>query len=164
MPTNCLQNPLVLFVRFFGFVVPFCRERKYSARCSKFFWPNLFLPPLGSWTSAPLGHGCPHRNACFFQDFEGLTKRLGCCFVPDFGPWTKGFCRQRHQNANVAKAKTQPSSLTLQWFLHLLTGGRNEAGVIAGHPLLPPDLGFGIWSIDFAPLLQGLNGQPAAVT
>ena len=25
---------------------------------------------IGSWMSAPWGHGCPHRNASVFQDFE----------------------------------------------------------------------------------------------
>ena len=36
--------------------------------------PKVFLTevcgnPLGSWTSAPSGHGCPRPNACFFQGF-----------------------------------------------------------------------------------------------
>ena len=26
---------------------------------------SFFFTPLGSWTSAPSGHGRPHRNACF---------------------------------------------------------------------------------------------------
>ena len=36
---------------------------EYSAR--SFSDRSFFWTPLGSWTSAPSGHGHPHRNACF---------------------------------------------------------------------------------------------------
>ena len=32
---------------------------------------------LGSWTSAPSGHGCPLRNACFSRISTALTEVLG---------------------------------------------------------------------------------------
>ena len=37
------------------------------------FWKSS----LGSWTSAPSGHGCPHPNACFSSDFEGPERSFG---------------------------------------------------------------------------------------
>ena len=37
----------------------------------KVFLTEVFGNLLGSWTSAPSGHGCPRRNTCFFfQDFD----------------------------------------------------------------------------------------------
>ena len=86
---------LCLFV-FFG--------NENSARS---FSDRSFLNPLGSWTSAPSGHGCPHRNACFSRISRAWPKflppdvrrdirvdvrrtsgpktySLGCFFVPDF--------------------------------------------------------------------------------
>ena len=48
----------------------------------RFFQPKVFLTevfgnPLGSWTSAPSGHGCPRRNACFSRIWTALTEVLG---------------------------------------------------------------------------------------
>ena len=37
----------------------------------EFFLTEVFKTPMASWTSAPLGHGCPRRNACFFSGFRG---------------------------------------------------------------------------------------------
>ena len=32
---------------------------------------------MGSWTSAPSGHGCPRPNACFSRTLRALTEVLG---------------------------------------------------------------------------------------
>ena len=53
--------------------VPSCRERNFSP---KFFW---FWSPLGTWTSAPSGHGCPHRHACF----SGISRAWPKLLPPD---------------------------------------------------------------------------------
>ena len=37
---------------------------------------SFFFTPLGSWTSAPSGHGCPHRNACFSRISRAWPKFL----------------------------------------------------------------------------------------
>ena len=51
-----------------------CRERKFSP---KFFWPNFFWTPLGSWTSAPSGHGRPWpQDACFSRISRAWPKFL----------------------------------------------------------------------------------------
>ena len=45
------------------------------------FQPKVFLTEvfgnLGSWTSAPLGHGCPRPTACFSSILRALTEVLG---------------------------------------------------------------------------------------
>ena len=46
--------------------------------CLEVFLTEAFGNPLGSWTSAPSGHGCPRRNACFFSRIlTALTEVLG---------------------------------------------------------------------------------------
>ena len=91
------------------------REQKFS---SKFFWPKFFEPPLGSWTSAPSGHGGPHRNACFSRT-EGLTK----VFAPGRPP---GFPRGRPPDIRpktyslgcffVSLRSCRSSSVNFFWF------------------------------------------------
>ena len=53
----------------------------------KVFLTDVFGNPLGSWTSVPSGHGCPHRNACFSglwppwpKFWSGISARMtpGC--------------------------------------------------------------------------------------
>ena len=41
------------------------------------FSDRSFWSPLGSWTSAPSGHGCPRPNACFSRVLSALTEVLG---------------------------------------------------------------------------------------
>ena len=38
---------------------------------------KVFGNPLGSWTSAPSGHGYPRPNACFSRILSTLTEVLG---------------------------------------------------------------------------------------
>ena len=40
----------------------------------KVFLTGVFGNLLGSWTSAPSGHGCPHRNACLSRILTALTE------------------------------------------------------------------------------------------
>ena len=35
---------------------------------------SCFVPPWGHGHPRLRVMGCPHQNACFFQDFEGLTE------------------------------------------------------------------------------------------
>ena len=39
----------------------------------EFFWLKFQETPLGSWMSAPLGHGCPDSTPCFFKVSTALT-------------------------------------------------------------------------------------------
>ena len=59
----------------------FSRCRFYQGRTKiqpkVFSDTEVFEYPLGSWTSAPSGHGCPRPNACFLQDFEGPDRSFG---------------------------------------------------------------------------------------
>ena len=63
------------------FFVRLCRAsplyigNENSAR--SFFWTEVFGSPLGSWTSAPSGHGCPGPSACFSSIWGALTEVLG---------------------------------------------------------------------------------------
>ena len=43
----------------------------------KVFLAQVFGNPLGAWTSAPSGHGCPRQNACFSRILTALTEVLG---------------------------------------------------------------------------------------
>ena len=43
----------------------------------KVFLTEVFGNPLGSWTSAPSGHGSPRSNAVFFQDFGRRDRNFG---------------------------------------------------------------------------------------
>ena len=43
----------------------------------KAFVTEVFENPLGSWTSAPSGHGRPRRNTYFSRILRGLTEVLG---------------------------------------------------------------------------------------
>ena len=47
---------------------------EYSAEV---FLTEAFGNPLGSWTSAPSGHGYPRPNACFSRILSALTEVLG---------------------------------------------------------------------------------------
>ena len=48
------------------FLSPDLADRSFSAR-------SFFARPLGLWTSARSGHGCPHPNACFSR-FRGPAR------------------------------------------------------------------------------------------
>ena len=50
------------------------RERKIQP---KVFLTEVFGNPLGSWTSAPSGHGCPRQNACFPRVSRALDRSFG---------------------------------------------------------------------------------------
>ena len=43
----------------------------------KVFLTEVFGNPLGLWTSAPSGHGCPRQNACCSRIQTALTEVLG---------------------------------------------------------------------------------------
>ena len=43
---------------------------------TKVFLTKVFGSPLGSWTSAPSGYGCPHRSAYFSSVSRALTEVL----------------------------------------------------------------------------------------
>ena len=53
---------------------PSDRERKFSP---KVFLTEVLGNPLGSWTSAPSGHGCRRWNACFFPAFWPPWPKFG---------------------------------------------------------------------------------------
>ena len=58
-----------------------CNDRPHSMHGTK-IQPKVFLTevlgnPLGSWTSAHSGDGCPRRNACFSRILTALTEVLG---------------------------------------------------------------------------------------
>ena len=60
---------------------PSKREREIAAFpvneiSAQSFLTEAFGNPLGSWTSAPSGHGCPPRNACFPRVSKTLTEVL----------------------------------------------------------------------------------------
>ena len=55
-------------------LMPTFREQKFSP---KFFLTEVFGNPLGSWTSAPSGHGYPRSNACFSRISSALTEVWG---------------------------------------------------------------------------------------
>ena len=42
----------------------------------KVFLTEAFGNPLGSWTSAPSGHGCPRQNVCLSRVSRALTQVL----------------------------------------------------------------------------------------
>ena len=53
-------------------------ERKKGTKIQpKVFLTEVFGSPLGSWTSAPSGHGRPRRSACFSRILTALTEVLG---------------------------------------------------------------------------------------
>ena len=58
------------FQDFFGTKI----RNENSARS---FVTEVFGNPLGSWTSAPSGRGCPRHNACFSRMLTSLTEVLG---------------------------------------------------------------------------------------
>ena len=43
------------------------RKEAFHNMLPKVFLTEIFGNALGSWTSAPSGHGCPRQNACFFS-------------------------------------------------------------------------------------------------
>ena len=54
-----------------------CTQKKGTKKQPKVFLTEVFGNPLGSWTSAPSGHGCPRQNACFSRILTALTEVLG---------------------------------------------------------------------------------------
>ena len=50
-----------------------------------------FSDPLGSWTFAPSGHGCP-RNACFFPGFRGPDRSFWPRTSTGISAWTSAGC------------------------------------------------------------------------
>ena len=123
---------------------PLHRERKFSP---KFFWPKFFWTPLGSWTSAPSGHGRPHRNACFSRISRAWPKfsppdvrrdirvdvrqisgpktySLGCFFVRDYRPRnprkfkdTKKWLKSYFRAPGQSDSKVNYSKVTQKWLL-----------------------------------------------
>ena len=61
------------------------RAGKFSPRL---FCPKFFGTPLGSWTSAPSGHGRPHRIACFFPGFRGPDRSFCPRTSAGISAWT----------------------------------------------------------------------------
>ena len=57
----------------------------------KDFLTEVFGNPLGSWTSAPSGHGCPRQNACFSRIWTALTEVLGRDIRAN-DPWMSARC------------------------------------------------------------------------
>ena len=53
------------------------RQYRNIARYGTTKVTEVFGSPLGSWTSAPSGHGCPRPKACFSTILSALTEVLG---------------------------------------------------------------------------------------
>ena len=72
------------------------------------FLTEVFLNPLGSWTSAPSGHGRPHQNACFSRISRVWPKFL----PPDV---------RRDIRVDVRRI-SGPKTYSLGWFPFLIFG------------------------------------------
>ena len=70
-----LRNPLFPILRFLT-PVQGGRIRKTKIQ-PKVFLTEVFGNPLGLWTSAPSGHGCPRQNACCSRILTALTEVWG---------------------------------------------------------------------------------------
>ena len=70
-------NKKSLFWGIFPYALP-NKNKEYGTKIQpEVFLTEVFGNPLGWWTSAPSGHGCPRRDACFSRISTALTEVLG---------------------------------------------------------------------------------------